>query len=445
MVRYQHIRLQLPMKIRESPGPIVRTPEHVADQCRDMLPLAQEARHVEMLMVQMKMEPDRIAAALGKTTSWVALRARMMKIIPKLKPLLEKYNAPGHWELIARLSPEAQEQILNNELRWNQEHFFRRPVAELRKMLANEYLLSLDPKKIPWALDDETLVPKCGACSKCPHRTSQNALLFPEMAKTKDDMCLKADCYTAKMSAANVLRLAKLKEKHPDIVAITTDDEKAEREKITHLDEWDLKQLKVAAGSKGAKPVFNTDTGQVLYVKPEKGTTAAKQMAKKSEGPKKKKPLSERLALHEAKRWKHVSGQLQTILQDKKIKWPSNRKPLDAFRLTLCGGLEFGSPDYDQMWEEIDNPDFDIGKAWSEEWENVDGRNVRHQVSKSVNFDYYMLEDIVKNKMDVRLQRCALFFNIDLNELKNKADFDLPLPKALAADVAAGAVEKRKK
>jgi hypothetical protein len=99
-------------------------------------------------------------------------------------------------ELIARFPIETQDEMLK-EAAAGTCSTARRPPAELR-YLDEQYLRVL--KAAPWDLDDAKLVPKAGACSACPKRSSCQQQLF---AEAKDDRCLD-DLLEATKAAAHV-------------------------------------------------------------------------------------------------------------------------------------------------------------------------------------------------------------------------------------------------
>jgi len=52
-------------------------------------------------------------------------------------------------------------------------------VRELRGWIERE--IHLDLTNAPFDPQDETLLPRAGACARCPKRTGSNPLLFPEV------------------------------------------------------------------------------------------------------------------------------------------------------------------------------------------------------------------------------------------------------------------------
>jgi len=52
-------------------------------------------------------------------------------------------------------------------------------VRELREWIERE--IHLDLTNAPFDPQDETLLPSAGACARCPKRTDNNPLLFPEL------------------------------------------------------------------------------------------------------------------------------------------------------------------------------------------------------------------------------------------------------------------------
>lgn len=70
--------------------------------------------------------------------------------------------------------------------------------AQLKAWISSHVLLQLG--KVPWGLDDATLVPEAGACTTCPKRSGANVALFGDLTAA-EDICLDTVCYAAKQTA----------------------------------------------------------------------------------------------------------------------------------------------------------------------------------------------------------------------------------------------------
>jgi ParB family transcriptional regulator, chromosome partitioning protein len=82
-------------------------------------------------------------------------------------------------------------------------------VRELRAWIERE--IHLDLTNAPFDPQDETLLPKAGACARCPKRTGSNPLLFPEVRQKS--ICTDRECYRAKVEALVQIQVKPLEEK----------------------------------------------------------------------------------------------------------------------------------------------------------------------------------------------------------------------------------------
>jgi hypothetical protein len=82
-------------------------------------------------------------------------------------------------------------------------------VRELRAWIERE--IHLDLTNAPFDPQDETLLPKAGACARCPKRTGSNPLLFPEVRQKS--ICTDRECYRAKIEAIVQIHVKPLEEK----------------------------------------------------------------------------------------------------------------------------------------------------------------------------------------------------------------------------------------
>jgi ParB/RepB/Spo0J family partition protein len=87
-----------------------------------------------------------------------------------------------------RLMEALQEAIRN---RWTDK--------EAGEIIAKNYLAEL--KGVPFALEDEELVPAAGSCVKCPWRSGNQLDLAPEFRR-RGDMCTRPNCLDDKFQAA---------------------------------------------------------------------------------------------------------------------------------------------------------------------------------------------------------------------------------------------------
>jgi len=118
----------------------------------------------------------------------VSGRLRLIQLIPEAKQAFydEKLTVAHAFE-IARLQPNDQRRALqecfpqyrNAAAILKDKKAEATTVRELRGWIERE--IHLDLTNAPFDPQDETLLPKAGACARCPKRTGSNPLLFPEV------------------------------------------------------------------------------------------------------------------------------------------------------------------------------------------------------------------------------------------------------------------------
>jgi ParB/RepB/Spo0J family partition protein len=147
-----------------------------------------------------------VADKLGRPASWVARRAQIRRLSPKIKAMLDDEKSPVYGlqasmlTLLARVDEATQEAFVE-ERRWG--HGLRDYSERELKESMNRFLRRVD--KTPWDPADATLLPIAGACTTCHKRNDRQALLFcdedDEASPDKGARCLDAKCYDAKASA----------------------------------------------------------------------------------------------------------------------------------------------------------------------------------------------------------------------------------------------------
>lgn len=223
-----------------------------------------------------------IAKQLGRSPSWVHLRARISTdLIPEIRekltsdPRFAQVSA-AHLELVARLPEDAQRaaaaEIDDKLIAYDGQI---ESVDEWRSLLSRFHRRLADA---PWKLDDAQLVPAAGACSVCPKRTACQQSLFPDLDHgRKDDRCLDAACFTAKSKALIAQRVAEAKETHGEEVVIF--DPSRDSGVKGALNYGTVQGVVKTAPSRGYVPavaVSGEDAGQVVYVKPAPKPQAAR-------------------------------------------------------------------------------------------------------------------------------------------------------------------------
>src|SRR5579859_7998524 len=161
---------------------------------------------------------ESIASRVGRSPAYVSGRLRLIQLIPEAKQAFyEEKLTVAHAFEIARLQPNDQRRALqecfpqyrNAAAILKDKKAEATTVRELRAWIERE--IHLDLTNAPFDPQDETLLPKAGACARCPKRTGSNPLLFPEVRQKS--ICTDRECYRAKVEALVQIRVKPLEEK----------------------------------------------------------------------------------------------------------------------------------------------------------------------------------------------------------------------------------------
>jgi len=185
----------------------------------DVHPLDEAQGYAALIEVQ----PDTytvesIAARVGKSSAYVNGRLRLIQLISEAKQsFYEDKLTVAHAFEIARLQPNDQRRALqecfpqyrNAAAILKDKKAEATTVRELRTWIERE--IHLDLTNAPFDPQDETLLPKAGACARCPKRTGSNPLLFPEVRQKS--ICTDRECYRAKVEALVQIQVKPLEEK----------------------------------------------------------------------------------------------------------------------------------------------------------------------------------------------------------------------------------------
>jgi ParB family chromosome partitioning protein len=178
-----------------------------------------EARGYAALM---RLQPETytvetLAEKIGRSEKYVYARLRLMQLIEEVQEAfyIGRLTVAHAFE-IARLQPNDQRRAL-------QECFPNHKTAaailkdgkaeavtvrQLRAWVEQE--IHLDLTNAPFDPQDETLLPPTGSCTKCPKRTGNNPLLFPEVRQKS--ICTDRACYRLKVEAFVQIRTKALEE-----------------------------------------------------------------------------------------------------------------------------------------------------------------------------------------------------------------------------------------
>ncbi len=156
-----------------------------------------------------------LAEKIGRSEKYVYARLRLTHLVEEVQQAFYTGKLTvAHAFEIARLQPNDQRRAL-------QECFpgHRTATALLKDAKAQavtvrqlrewvEREVHLDITNAPFDPQDEALLPTAGSCAKCPKRTGNNPLLFPEVRQ--ESICTDRNCYHMKIDALVQIRVTGL-------------------------------------------------------------------------------------------------------------------------------------------------------------------------------------------------------------------------------------------
>ncbi|MEN3329086.1 MAG: ParB family transcriptional regulator, chromosome partitioning protein [Acidobacteriota bacterium] len=322
-------------------------------QRENLHPIDEGDYYGRMVQVDPRLSDAEIARRVGKSHDYVT---RCMSLNNLVNPVKEAFLAGditlGHALAIARIGPETQLEALNKgcfESRWTPEgskpdKTRPRSVRQLEEWI--DRFSVMDLSKVPWDLKDETL--GLGACMTCQYRTGTTPSLFPDvkdenlctnrvgfMQKQRQYITRQADEARTK-TGSEVLFVSTLQylsdpKEHPPGTLTTGDYRIVEgKHKCEHA--------KTAIATDGEK--FGRSI-MVCASKKCKDHMGAVSVSSSSSSPSKKnKSTAEfRERRQELFNLRVAETTRQRILKEAlaKVKWPLNRRWLNAVAVELLG------------------------------------------------------------------------------------------------------------
>jgi ParB family chromosome partitioning protein len=170
---------------------------------------------------------ETIAAKVGRSPAYVNGRLQLLNLIDEAKQAFRAAKLTvSHAFEIARLQAKDQQRALREcfpEHRSASAILKDRKaeavtVRELRAWIERE--VHLDLANAPFDPQDAALLPSAGSCAKCPKRTGNNPLLFPE-ANLKKSTCIDRDCFHAKVAVLVQIRAKTLEVEGEKVVRVS--------------------------------------------------------------------------------------------------------------------------------------------------------------------------------------------------------------------------------
>jgi ParB family chromosome partitioning protein len=218
---------------------------------------------------------EAISTKVGKSQAYVYGRLRLTQLIPEAKQAFyEAKLTVAHAFEIARLQANDQRRALqecfphhrNAASILKDKKAEAVTVRELREWIERE--IHLDLSSAPFDPQDETLLPSAGACSRCPKRTGNNPLLFPEVRQKS--ICTDRECYRAKVEALVQIRVKPLDEKGENPLRVSRAPSwqaNGHAKDLLHEGQyWKAKAKEECPNTKAAVLIDGKNAGAIFYL-----------------------------------------------------------------------------------------------------------------------------------------------------------------------------------
>lgn len=348
---------------------------HFENQARENLSPMEAAKDALTMLELHQGDAEAVAAKLSLSPRELRLRLKLKDLTPKWQEELgsedviagHKLNelSIAHLELIARLDPERQQEMLDSANEWIAGLDYSDDglitVPELRDYIETKYSCLLGDAQ--WDLDLHDVAEGSDSpCSQCDKRTDrQDQLgLWGESDTPADVRCLDVECFTRKLWGNLRKMVDALRVKHPELILIG--DRHLPEEFGKCVSKYDVKKCKKSDPSaKPAVTIENNHMSAVQWVKKQaRGGSDDGSNLDKSEGPKSLKVRREEL---HGRRLKMVYDALKNAIEERELPIAPYDRPTylaalvcafggdgrayaddDEGTLKFCGDLADGMP-----------------------------------------------------------------------------------------------------
>lgn len=181
-------------------------------------------------MIDKKQKPEDIALRFGKSASFVALRVKLLDLIPEYKKdfLNGKMSIAVAYEL-CRISAEDQKNIKDEIGGYGENHYVG--LTEVKETIQQDVIHNLS--SVSFKKDDLELNPKAGPCTTCPKRSGANPLLFPDIKQ--GDRCFDGACFNIKRNVFLLREITDIVQTKPEVNLIRSSYERETPEEFKKI------------------------------------------------------------------------------------------------------------------------------------------------------------------------------------------------------------------
>lgn len=388
-------------------------------------------------------KPGWSIADVSNAMGWSVRRVALLRQLQRLDPsVVEAVKTPTHFmakwpiewlEEFACLSLESQRDALN-ESRFK----FVTSKSHLEHILG-DYFHVLE--KAPWDVNDETLHPVAGSCTKCPKHSGNAPGLFEDAIEdggSKSLVCRDAGCWAAKANACAIKKIAEARAKNQDTAIVVGQTVKGKIECLAHEAVHDSFAVQKCARSEaGAVPAIEfKDDGSIAkcYIKPPRidGRKTVKGSAAKIELSEEQKLEARRASLL-ARRQRLVSDAV--IMKIRGLKAP----PGHLVMMGLCSAYGVTPPmaesgaQLNLHGSEKKRRELYALSAEHDKWDAALWPRLKRDMIASIES---MHGSIVEDEFREAIWLAGILLGQTKEELWRFAETEIPTPKALAQEKA---------
>ena len=205
---------------------------------KDVHPL-EEADAFQRMLDSKRYTIADISAKMAKSEAFIAHRLKLTNLIDEIKQdFFDDRIGIGHAILIARLTPEAQKDILEySKQGWGTDGYGT--INQLRNKI-DQGLYSL--KDAAFKTTDEKLIPEVGSCTNCLKRSGANPVLFSDVED--ENKCFDASCFGNKMKAHIKREVEKIVSGGKEIFLLAGYSSVADKELMDYVKQFKVPVLK---------------------------------------------------------------------------------------------------------------------------------------------------------------------------------------------------------
>ena len=188
---------RIPATVRDLTDREVLEIQVIENEQRDDLSPLEKARGYQVLVKDHGYNVEDLAAKIGKSPATIYGVLKLLDLPEKARKAVEAGDLPmSTAQLIARVpGDKARAELASQATKPNWEGSLP-SYRHMKDEIQRRFMVEL--KQAPFSQKVETLVPEAGSCERCPKRTGNDRVNYPD---ARADVCTDPACYRGKLEA----------------------------------------------------------------------------------------------------------------------------------------------------------------------------------------------------------------------------------------------------